>query len=72
MTSVTDSTASLAIKALVSIKSLVGRCVRAVMAARMHGIRHDIEFQRRLNAYRRANGMPLLSPENMRGRFWAI
>ena len=35
-------------------------------------IRHDIEFHRRLNAYRRASGMPPLSPENLRGRFWAI
>ena len=37
MTSVTHFTASPAVKALVSIKSLVGRCVRAVMAARTHG-----------------------------------
>ena len=72
MTSVTHFTASPAVKALASIKSLVGRCVRAVMAARTHRIRHDIEFHRRLNAYRRANGMPPLSPENLRGRFWAI
>ena len=61
MITVTHPVASLAFKAAVKVKRLFQRFVQAVMDARMRKIRHEIEFHRRLNDYRRANNMPPLS-----------
>lgn len=61
MITITHPVASLAFKAAVKVKSLFQRFVQAVMDARMRQIRHEIEFHRRLNDYRRANYMPPLS-----------
>jgi hypothetical protein len=65
----TQPAAAFAVKAFVTVKKVLGRCVCALAEARMRRIQHEIEFQRRINDYRRANGMPPLAEKDLRGRF---
>jgi hypothetical protein len=68
MTAVAQLVASSAVKAFVNVKRLCGPDVRALIEARTRRIEHEIEFQGRVNTYRRANGMPPLNLEDLRGR----
>jgi hypothetical protein len=69
MTAVAQLVASVAVKAFVTIKRLFRRCRSALIKARVRRISHEIEFRSRVNTYRRANGMPPLNLEDLRGRF---
>jgi hypothetical protein len=67
-TSMSAVIASLAVKTAVNAKRIVQRLVRALMDAKIRGILHEIEFQRRLNDHRRAIGLAPLSQHDFRGR----
>ena len=47
--------------ALVGAARLTGRCVRAVMEARLRGIQYELQFHRSFNAYRERKGIPALN-----------